>query len=188
MILWSLRCFELLIVLLSCCSYSNAFCWIKVIKYAKRCLLLLLLENNLWNWYSASSYPLDSRETRNRTSLIHHFNVFVKDTFKLVSDVLIVRLVLVLQTCNVIENVLNFLYIFCHNPQFWFGIIQTFGLYVLNFIHGVFFLFSPLEFLIKEVENNKVQAPNIISSWKVLYIEINEYLTNNFKLRYYYEH
>lgn len=139
--------------------------------------MIVLLRNNLWNKCSTSSWALYSWETYNRTLLVDNFYVFVKDILKLVSYITVVWLVIVLQTFNVIENVLNLLHVFGYNPKFRFGIIQTFNFYVLNLVYLIF-LFSPLELLLKEVKNKKVQAPYIISPWKILYFEFN--LTKNF--------
>lgn len=53
-------------------------------------------------------------------------------------------------------------------PEFFSGVAETFNFYVLHFIHCVFFLLSPFEFFIEEVENHKVQTPQVVSSGQVL--------------------
>ena len=61
--------------------------------------------------------------------------------------------------------------VFRYDPQFLLWVTQAFIFYVLHFVHGVFFLLSPLQLLIEEIENYEVETPHIISPWEVLLVE-----------------
>lgn len=67
-----------------------------------------------------------------------------------------------------VENVLYFWYVFSHDPKFLFRIIEAVCLDVLDLIHSVLLLLPPLELLVKEVKDHKVQTPQIISSRQIL--------------------
>ena len=69
-----------------------------------------------------------------------------------------------------VENVLNFRDVFSYNPELLLRIIQAVGFNVFDFVHSVFFLFSPFELLVEEVKDHKVETPQIVSSGKVLFM------------------
>ena len=62
------------------------------------------------------------------------------------------------------ENCLNLFYLFCCLPQFPLWVFEAVCLYFLNFVHRVLLVGSPLELLLKEVEDHEVQTPKIISA------------------------
>jgi hypothetical protein len=68
------------------------------------------------------------------------------------------------QTLNVMENDFDFFMVLSLDPQFLDRTVQAFYFYVLNFVHGVLLLLPPLEFLIEEVQNDEVEAPQIVPS------------------------
>lgn len=160
MILRSLRRLEFLIILLiRSNSRSSDGYWLRaveVVEYAVRSLLVLL-QNNLGNCSASRTYSLVSNNSTvwrwwaSTYNGVGDLQIFIEDAFQLASDVGVVWHVFVSQAFQVVENVLYFLYVFSHYPKFFFWIIQTFCLNIFNFVHGVFFLFSPFQFLIKEV-------------------------------------
>lgn len=130
----------------------------------------MLLEINLRD--RAISYPLCINKSITLKSaaqkVIWDFEIFSQNAFQLISHVLIVRLIFVRQALNVVENIFDFLNIFGDYPKFFLRIVQTFSFDVFDFIHRVFLLFSPLQLLIQEVENHKIQTPQIVSPREVL--------------------
>ncbi len=144
MILGSLRCLEFLIVLLVRSDSRSSNCYgfrsIEMIEYSIRSLLMLR-QNNLRNG-SAGVNSLTSHKwsirwhwSRIQNIIVWNIQVFVENAFQLAPNKFIVRLIFVVKTLKMIENVLNFLNVFCHNPKFLFRIIQTFCLNVLDLIH-----------------------------------------------------
>ena len=86
---------------------------------------------------------------------------------ELVPDEFIVWLVLVLEALQVVEDVLHFFQVLGFDPQFLVWLAQALSLDVFHFLHGVFLLFSPLEFFIEEVKDDKVETPEVVSSGQV---------------------
>jgi hypothetical protein len=66
------------------------------------------------------------------------------------------------QALNVMEYNFDFFMVLSLNPQFLDRTVQAFYFYVFDFVHGVLLLFPPLEFFIQEVQNDEVEAPQIV--------------------------
>jgi hypothetical protein len=74
--------------------------------------------------------------------------ISIKDAFELVPDVYVAWLVFVVQTLQMQENVPDLWDVFRNYPELLLGIVQAISLDVLNFVHRVLLLLSPLEFLV----------------------------------------
>ena len=82
--------------------------------------------------------------------------VFFINAHKLFFDVLVIWLVLVLQLTYIVENIFDFLDTLSFVPQQSFWMLQASLFNIFDFIHSVFFNFSPDKLLFKEIQNDKV--------------------------------
>lgn len=167
MVLWSLGSLKLLVTALSSCWGSNGQSLLGVVLGVKNGenvlgLLLVRLKVDLLNRNALGR--TNSLVSIKSSSLVLHaihvvtgdVNVLSKDTLKLVPNVLIVRNVFVCETLKMVENVLHLLNILGCDPKFLLRVVETFRLDVLNLVHCVFLLFSPLQFLVEEVQYHEV--------------------------------
>jgi len=144
-------------------SYPSLLWCVWVLRCSKDLVSLLLR----MLYYERRNLKLVSSCDLLRSDRINHLRnltVPLINIFELVSDQCVVRLILVTQALNMIKYFFNFRDVLSYNPKLFFRITETLLLNIFNFIHRVFFLFSPLQFFVQEVKNHKVQTPHIISS------------------------
>lgn len=82
---------------------------------------------------------------------------FSHDTSQVVPNQLIVWTILVFQRLDMVKYVPYLHHLLCGKPQFFSRLVKACLLDVFNLVHGVVLLFSPLEFLVQEVENHKIE-------------------------------
>lgn len=89
---------------------------------------------------------------------------FGHDTSQVVPNQLIVRTVLVIQRLDMVKYVPHLHHLLCGKPQFFPRLVKACLLDVFNLVHSVVLLLSPLEFLVQEVENHKIERPEVVPS------------------------
>lgn len=147
--------------------------------------LILMSENrltlNVRNWLPKNQLRWDYLALSLRChglkrDTLRDFNVPTQDALQLASYIAVVRAVLVVETFQMIEYVLDFRDTFSDYPEFLFWIGKTIGLDILDFVHCVLLLLSPLKLLVEEVKDHEVETPKVISSRKVLLWSVQETL------------
>lgn len=86
------------------------------------------------------------------------------DTLQLVPYEFVVWPVLILQTLQVGEDVLDFVELSCLYPKLLCWVLQASHLNGLDFIHCVLLLLSPLQLFVQEVKDHEVKTPKVVSS------------------------
>ena len=93
--------------------------------------------------------------------------IFQVNCFQLIANKVIIRLVGVVELFEVVENVLDLLNVLGGDPEEVLGVLEALGFDFLDLLHGVLLLLAPGELLAEEVEDNEVEAPEVVASRKV---------------------
>lgn len=93
--------------------------------------------------------------------------IFQVNSFQLIANKVIIRLVGVVELFEVVENVLDLLYVLGGDPEEVLGVLETLGFDLLDLLHGVLLLLAPGELFAEEVEDNEVEAPEVVASRKI---------------------
>jgi len=123
--------------------------------------LILLLSRNIIEWSNRST-TINSLLIY--VSILWYIGYYVrgnilisfKYALELSSDESIVWDVFILERLKMMKNGFDFWYIFSSNPKLFFWVINALCFNMFDLVHGVFFLFSPLKFLIQEIKDNKI--------------------------------
>lgn len=93
--------------------------------------------------------------------------IFQVNCFQLIANKVIIRLVGVVELFEVVENVLDLLNVLGGDPEEVLGVLEALGFDFLDLLHGVLLLLAPGELFAEEVEDNEVEAPEVVASRKV---------------------
>jgi hypothetical protein len=93
--------------------------------------------------------------------------IFEVNSFQLIANKVVIRLVGVVEFFEVIENVLDLLDVLGGDPEKVLRVLQALSLDLLDLLHGVLLLFAPGELFLEKVEDHKVKAPQVVASGQV---------------------
>lgn len=91
-----------------------------------------------------------------------------QDTLQVVSHQAVVGTVLVVESLQVVVDVLDLLVMASRKPELLVGSVETGFLNVFNLVHGIVLLLAPFQLLVQEVEDHEVEGPEVISPREVL--------------------